>query len=416
MSTLVESPVTDAPEPPGRHLRESAPPSRIRALWTGPVGYCLRVYVAFRLGLFALGVVVAGLLPHNGNVGVPGWPAPPPQGWSTAITGWETADALWYLRIGSAGYSAADGSGAFFPLYPILIRVVGVLTGGHWLLAAYLVSNLSLIGALFLLYKLTALEFSDSMARKAVLYLCAFPTGFFLFAPYSESLFLVLAIGALYAARTRRWWLAALCGLLAALSRSPGVLLALPLAIEALLQARRLVGTARWRVLAAGAGACVATGAGLLAYLAYWQVQIGDWRHPIDLQKTGWGKENAWPWDTLIAGAKVAVQFPGVNPGAYFLVDFAMVVLVLLAGVWVALRTRPTYGVYVWASALFPLFLMWPGRPLLSLPRIYLVIFPTVWALARLAERFKAHDAVLVTSTVAMGVLGAMFVSANPLF
>ena len=390
----------------------------LRALWDGPVGYCLRVYLVFRAGLLALGVVVAGILPHNGDVGVPGWPAPPPVGWSTAVTAWETADALWYLRIGSQGYAVDDGSGAFFPLYPLLIRAVGVLTGGHWLLAAYLVSNLALIVALVLLYRLTEREFSTSMARKAVLYLCAFPTGFFLFAPYSESLFLALAVGSLYAARTSRWGVAAVCGLLAALTRSPGVLLALPLAVEALLQARALAGS-RPQVLkrlAAGAGASAATASGLLLYLGYWQVRVGDWRVPIDLQRSGWGKESSLPWETLWAGAKVAVQFPGSNPGGYFLIDLLMVLLVMTAGIWVALRARITYAVYVWSSVLFPLFLMWPGRPLLSLPRIYLVLFPTVWALARLAERWRAHDAVLVTSAVSMGILAAMFASANPLF
>ena len=145
-------------------------------------------------------------------------------------------------------------------------------------------------------------------------------------------------------------------------------------------------------------------------------MRVGDWRRPLDLQQTGWGKEAAWPWETLWAGVKLAVQFPGVNPGGYFLVDLLVVLLVLAAGVWVALRTRLTYAVYVWASVLLPLTLMWPGRPLLSLPRIYLVIFPTVWALARLAERWKAHDAVLLGSTAFMAVLAAMFVSANPLF
>jgi hypothetical protein len=400
--------------PPGAHRAAG----RVAELWAGPVGYCLRVYLAFRLGLLVLGVLVAGLLPHNGDVGVPGWPAPPAAGWSTAVTAWESADALWYLRIGSQGYAVDDGSGAFFPLYPMLIRSLGVLIGGHWLLAAYVVSNLALVVALVLLYRLTALEFSDAMARKAVLYLCAFPTAFFLFAPYTESLFLALALGTLYAARTGRWGVAAALGLLAALTRSPGVLLAAPLAVEAVLQAKAVTGPARARLatLAKGAGACVATGTGLLLYLGYWQAQTQDWRRPIDLQRSGWGKENAWPWETLWAGAKVAVQFPGVNPGAYFLVDLLVVVLVMACGVWVALRARPTYAVYVWVSALFPLFLMWPGRPLLSMPRIYLVLFPTVWALARLADRYRAHDAVLVGSAISMGILAAMFVSANPLF
>lgn len=393
----------------------ATPPSRLAALWAGDVGFCLRVYLCFRLGLLALAAAVSGLLPHNGDVGVPGWPAPPPTGWSTAVTAWESADALWYLRIGSQGYADDDGSGAFFPLYPLLIKVVGTLTGGRWLLAAYVVSNVALVVALVLLHRLTARELGPGLARRAVVYLCAFPTGFFLFAPYSESLFLALAIGTLYAARTRRWALAAALGLLAATSRSPGFLLALPLALEAVLQARATA-TGRLRVLVAGAGACVATVGGLLLYLGYWQLRAGDWRRPVELQRSGWGKEAALPWETLWAGVEAAVQYPGTYPGGYFLVDLAVVALVLVAGVWVALRTRPTYGLYVWSGVLLPLLLMWPGRPLLSLPRIYLVLFPTVWALARFAERYRAHDLVLAASTVSLGVLAALFVSANPLF
>ena len=94
----------------GRHALPGTGPGRIRALWEGDVGFCLRVYLAFRVGLLALAAVVAGLLPHNGDVGVPGWPAPPPTGWATAVTGWESADALWYLRIASQGYATDDGS------------------------------------------------------------------------------------------------------------------------------------------------------------------------------------------------------------------------------------------------------------------------------------------------------------------
>ena len=402
--------VADAPleQAPGQR-------SRVAALWAGPVGYCVRVYLVFRAGLFALSLVVSGLLPHPNDVSVPGWQAPSRQGWSTAVTGWESGDALWFLRIGSQGYAADDGSGAFFPLYPALIRLVGVLTGGRWLLAAYVVSNVALVVALVLLHRLTTRELGEATARRAVLYLCAFPTGFFLFAPYSESLFLALALGALLSARTGAWGVAAGLGLLAALTRSPGVVLALPLAVEALLQARR-AGPDRWTVLAKGAGACAATGAGLLAYLGSWQLAIGDWRHPIDLQRTGWGKEQAWPWETLRAGFEAAVQSPGASPGAYFLMDAVLVALVLAAAVWLAVRARLTWSVYAWGGLLFPLFLMWPGRPLLSLPRIYLVLFPTVWAMARLAERYRAHDAVLGVSVVTMGVLAAMFVSSNPFF
>src|SRR5688500_17283128 len=245
--------------------------------------------------MLALGVLVSGLLPHGDRVGVPGWPAPAGGGWSSAVTSWETGDALWYLRIASGGYATDDGSGAFFPLYPMLVRVVGELTGGRWLLAAFVVSNVALVAALVLLHRLTALEWSEEVARRAVVLLCVFPTGFFLLAPYTESLFLALALGCLYAARTRRWALAALLGFLAALTRSPGFLLALPLLVEAGLQWRV---SRSWRQLVAGAGAAAATVAGLLAYLGYWQVYESDWRRPIDLQRSGWQKESAWPWET----------------------------------------------------------------------------------------------------------------------
>lgn len=386
----------------------------LAALWKGPVGYCLRVYLCVRIGLLALGLLAPGLLSGD-RVSVPGWAAPTGGGWSTAVTAWETGDALWYLRIASQGYASDDGSGAFFPLYPLLVRAVGGLLGGSWLLAAYLVSNLALIVALVLLHRLTALELSEAAARRAVLLICVLPTGFFLFAPYTESLFLALAIGCLHAARTRRWALAALLGCLAALTRSPGFLLALPLVVEGALQARA-ASAHRLRPLLAGVGAAAATGAGLLLYLGSWQLRADDWRRPIDLQRTGWQKESAWPWETLWEGARLAAQFPGTNPGGYFLVDALVVLLVLAATGWGVVRLRPTYAAWMLASVVLPLLLMWPGRPLLSLPRIYLVVFPVVWALVRLGDRFRAHDAVLTTSAGAMVLLGALFASGQPFF
>ncbi len=48
-------------------------------------------------------------------------------------------DAPWFLRLADTGYAPDDGSAAFFPLYPLLVRAVGTLLGGSWLLAAYVV-------------------------------------------------------------------------------------------------------------------------------------------------------------------------------------------------------------------------------------------------------------------------------------
>src|SRR6266487_2789246 len=91
--------------------RAEAAATRLRALfsraggrhsssWEG-IRYCLLVFLGVRVALGVLAVVALGTLPHPAaSVGVPGWPAPVfSPGPHNFVTGWEHADALWYLRI-----------------------------------------------------------------------------------------------------------------------------------------------------------------------------------------------------------------------------------------------------------------------------------------------------------------------------
>jgi hypothetical protein len=397
---------------------EAVAEQREQSGWREPFLYCLRVYLIARAAVFALGLLAMGLVPLYAQGAVPGWKGPTPvAGWSNAFTAWERADALWYLRIASSGYRADDGSAAFFPLFPMATRVLGVLTGGHWLLGAYLVANLSLLAGMVLLYRLTELEHSRQRARRAVVLICIFPTSFFLFAPYTESLFLALSVGAFYFARRGRWLLVAVLGILAALTRSPGLLLAPVLAVEALLQFRAgSPGRQRITGLLRGLAAAAVVPLGTIGYFVYWGRYGGDWRRPTNLQKESWGKENAWPWDTFKSGVSIGHQYIGTFPGAYFTVDLLAVLLLLAVGVWATFRLRATYAVYVWISLLFPMFLMWPGRPFISLPRYHVVVFPIVWALAAFEVRWRARDVVVALSAGGMAVLGTMFVTAYPIF
>jgi hypothetical protein len=57
-----------------------------------------------------------------------------------------------------------------------------------------------------------------------------------------------------------------------------------------------------------------------------------------------------------------------------------------------------------------------PGRPLASMPRYLLVIFPLYWALARLAERWKAHDLVVAVSAVGLGILSILYCTWYPIY
>ena len=409
---------TAVQEPPAVAATPTADDSRLevgRADWVRALRHCTLVYLGVRLGLFLVGLLSTALLPRRDDLPqVPGWPiTQPSESWHHVFVAWERFDALWYLRIADSGYRVDDSSAAFFPLFPLLSRVVGGLLGGHWLLGAYVVSNVALVVGLTVLYRLTALETSEAAARRTVLYLAVFPTAFFLFAPYTESLFLALSVGCLYAARRSAWLLAGYLGAMASLTRSTGLLLVLPLAVEAVLQARASTARARRRLLglAAGLTASASVALGIGAYFLYWERFAGDWRRPLDVQGATWSRERSWPWETVAAGVREGTRYFGTYAGGYHTVDLVLVLVALGAGVWITVRTRPTYAVYYWAALLFPMTLTFDGRPFLSMPRFLLVMFPLFWALARLAERWRVHDAVVAASATGLGLLSVLFVN-----
>lgn len=379
--------------------------------------YCLAVFLSVRVGLSVLALLAVALLPHPSAIGeaagipppvnVPGWVAPTlTPGWHNLVTAWERFDALWFLRIATAGYTAGDGSAAFFPLYPMLIRIVSPVFGGHPLAAGLLISNAAFLGALVILYFLTSSEFDERIARRTVLYVAIFPTAYFFLAPYSESLFLFLLVASLWAARRGKWPLAGVAGALAAATRNVGVLLILPLVVEGVLQHRERGDRLAPRLLWSGAVAV-----GTLAYLGFWQGFAGDALAPLHQQAT-WQRVGTFPLATAVSGTREAFRWIGIYPGGYHLLDWLLVVPALAAAVWVTVRARPTFAVYTWASLLAPLSLVFAPRPFMSLPRFLLAIFPLFWAGAVWAgRRAGVHEAVVAVSAAGLGLMSVLFVN-----
>jgi Gpi18-like mannosyltransferase len=318
--------------------------------------YVLKVFLGVRIGLFVLALLSPGLFPPIDPVSVPGWPARtlPDPGWHNLFTAWERFDALWYLRIADQGYRIGDGSAAFFPLYPLVTRFLSVVLGGRPFAASLLVSNGALLVALTLLYDLTRSELSDPAARTTVVLLCVFPTSFFLFAPYTESLFLLLAVAALWAARRERWWLAAAAGFGATLTRSTGAVVAVALLAEAI---QRSVDGDRGAVGALAAAA--ATLAGTFAYLLFWQVKADDWLAPIH-QQVNWERVFSWPWMTLIDGTRSAFEYVGATNGPYWTIDWLLVMPLIAASVVAMLRYRWAFRAYLLGGLLIPLSYVFP--------------------------------------------------------
>jgi hypothetical protein len=399
---------------------------RLNPRWRPVVGYCAAVYLVVRVALFLLSAAAWGLTTEHASVATDGKVPALTNGWHNAITGWNRWDSLWFLHVAQYGYSPDNASAAFFPGYPALIRVVGVLCLGHLLVAAYIVSNGALLAALVVLYRLTEREYDTGTARRAVLYLALFPTAFFLFDTYSEALFLLTVVGSIALARQRKWGWAALVGIGATLTRSIGIALVLALAAEAVHQT---IEDRRAGLPSAAAGprsplgalagrltASVVPLAGIGGYLLYWQLRFGDWYRPIGVEKTYWGRVFSPPWRTLWEGMTMAWRYGPDGATGWLTLDFVLVAAGLVLGVFVAIRTRPVYAVYTWASLLFFLATAWPGRPLMSDPRFLVPIFPLVWPLARIGRRPGWHEVVVAVSAASMAIVGWLFVSTTLVF
>ena len=332
-------------------------------------------------------------------------------------------DAVWYLGIADHGYGhAAAGKAAFFPLYPLAVRVVGALGGdsrGALLVAAYLVSLSAFAGALYLLYRLTALELGPARARTTLLLVAVFPASLYFGAPYSESLFLLTSVGAFYAARTGRWAWAGIAAAGAAATRSSGVLLLAPLAaIYVSGRGWRPSRDAAWLLLGP---------LGLGAYALYLGLAHGDALAFLDVQQA-WYRHFAGPlggaWDGLVAGFEGARQLlSGSREHVYFqqaggdpfrvasmnlmLLAFLVFALVGTFGVW--RRLSSPYALWTAVALLLPLSFPVGPQPLMSLPRFLAVLFPLFMWLAIECEERDWTPWVVATFAVGLGLFTEQF-------
>jgi hypothetical protein len=190
------------------------------------------------------------------------------------------------------------------------------------------------------------------------------------------------------------------------MTRSIGLVLVPALVVEALHQRAEGRGPA-WPGLLAAAG----TTLGTLSYLAWWQVRAGDLLAPLTRQQN-WQREFSWPWATLWRGTRSAFDYVGVANGGYWLADWLIVVAVLGLSAYAVARYRPTYGVYLIGSLLVPLTYVFPDRPLMSMPRFVLPLFPAFWAAAEVIERFRVPRwTVVAAGAVGIGLLSVLTVN-----
>jgi Gpi18-like mannosyltransferase len=334
--------------------------------------------------------------------------SPASVGVSNLVFSWARWDALRYLTIAEHGYSIPIQA-AFFPLYPLLIRVGMLLPFGSAgaYAAGLIVSNVAFFFALWSLRVLAEREFGPEVAARSAIYLALFPTALFFFAPYNESLFLLLALTCFLALRRGRWWLAGALGLLATLTRSAGLFLVVPFAVEYLCQHRWQ--WRRWRLDALAAGLIPL---GLVIYGFYCWLQFGD---PLAFAhaQAHWGRALAWPWvglwnqQALLAEAQPASFFQVHN-----VIDLVATVMVIALVVLGWRRLPLSYSLY--AAALLVNFLLFPlnfNDPLTSNQRFALEVFPAFLTMGLLVRRPATHQAMVILFTSLLTLFTLVFIT-----
>ena len=308
-----------------------------------------------------------------------------PQGLRGNLLIW---DGGWFLRVAEgypSGYTyGSDGALqgnelAFFPLYPMLIRLLSTL-GLDPGTAAIAVSWLASVGAAVALHLLGTSLYGRRAGWALVAICCSAPMSVVLSMAYSESLFLALVAGMFVAAHRRVWWAAGLLGLGAALTRPTGAAAAVALAVAAVIAVRRDPDR-KWPPLAAAAVAL----AGVPAYLGWVAWRVGDLDAWFRIQTAGWGTSFDFGASTIDFLGSTLTVGEGWVP-----MSVALILLAALAAAGVALAGRPWLPLAVYGLVAMVLAYGQAGfyhsKPRLLLP-VLLTLLPSVVAAARARPR-----------------------------
>lgn len=315
---------------------------------------------------------------------------------------WNRWDAVNYQKIAQFGYSATGELRpllVFYPLYPWSVRLLTFVTQDY-VLSAFIVSTLASLVAAIVLLRLVELDYSRELAQRAVWFLFIFPTSYFLHIGYTESLFLMLALSCVYAARKQRWLVAALFGALTCLTRANGLVLGPVLVMEAAYQYRV---TRRWQrqwlyipLLGLGFG----------GYLLLNKYVTGDAFAFTSLMKQFFSKSLSSP----ITGIDNALGSLSRSPSEAEMIGMQEVLFIaigLACTIVSWIKLRPAYSVWMTGNWLMFVSVSF----VLSVPRYTLTMFPIFILFALLAARRVWFAVITIWSLLYLSFFTSIFVA-----
>lgn len=409
-------------------VRRQALPQRVyRAViewWRAPdTKIVLPIHLSSRVGVLLVGflaVILVGFPPEAANrwkiysnefLDLPGR--------------WDTG---WYLTIATEGYryfpnAPADYQQniAFFPAFPMSMRYLSVVLGRQPLWTGVGISIVAFFLALTYFLRLARDLLNDEeKSVTAVMLLASYPFAVFFSAAYTEGLFLLTLMGAVYHFHKNQLLRASVWGVLCGLSRPNGSLLAIVLALMAV---KPMWDTVRWRPILPpppGWGAIIrrviaagSPGYGMLMFSAFiWRLTGNPFMWTA--QNAAWGRTYR-SLDSIVSDRVGFIT----NNGLYSYASTQTIDLFYSLAVVLAIASViPVYRRWGLPFAIFILITILPPMSaggLLSMGRVTSVLFPVfLW----LADAVPARHRMAWIGLFALlqGFVAVMFFTWRPLY
>ena len=396
----------------------------IRRWWQSPdTRIVLPIHLSSRLGVILVGFLAVILI---------GFPPEVEKRWRIYDNDfldlparWDTG---WYLGIAMEGYRfnpefRADypQNIAFFPAYPMAVRYLSAVFGRQPLWTAVVISIVAFYFALLYFQRLARSELgNEERAMTAALLLATYPFAVFFSAAYTESLFLLTLVGAVYHFRQNQLWRSALWGYVCGLTRPPGCFLSVVLGLMAVAP---MWDAERWRAIVPppigwpNIGrrllAASAPGLGMLTFSAFVYQLTGN---PFQwtVQNVAWGRVYRG-LDSLVSDRFDFITNQGLyNYASTQTIDFfysLAVLLALVAVVPVYRRFGLPYAVFIILNVLPPL----SAGGMLSMGRVTSILFPVfLWLGAAVPAPHRGSW--IMFFALLQGFVAAMFFTWRPLF
>lgn len=325
------------------------------------------------------------------------------QPFRSVLEPWLRWDTIWYMKITKYGYHSASPEVAFPPLYPLLIRMLGKLLGGQYLLASLIISWSAFFGSCYLLNERIEQKYKDKNMKNGIRYMLFFPSAFFFYAGYTESLFLLFVLLAWHHADQKDWFRVGLLGALAVLTRFVGIFLILPF------------GYMWWKNTFRKTNVMSIFSIMLipLAFLFWGNYTSANYDiSPSSALNLGWALHFDWPWVGIIGSIQKIFSSP-ISSTIYIFFDLVVVVVAFSSLMWWLKRKKIEEAFFICGTLLISLMKIPNIGTLGSTSRYILPLFPIYLTRPIFLENKLCSLIILFCSTTLWLLCATMFFTCN---